>query len=190
MKKYTTDQIFTKIVDILKEKGFYPEDILDYGNACSWKAVPIITEAWSPVFKLDYGGSEGIYLDVSLEGNITDPSKEEIVSIGTFKTLLESDEAMLKMAELQAHFIIEMYKFVNANLDDFTWYGGDVRIIADGKLTGYLSCGSLDKAFENAVKYNKEHLSEGKTAIVRNNITREWYYDDKKRIEGGINENA
>ena len=58
--------------------------------------------------------------------------------LGTFKTLLESDEAMHIMAALLADFVIEEHAYVNDNLDDFTWTGADVCIFGeDGRsLTG------------------------------------------------------
>lgn len=57
----TTEELFNKIKDILKEKGKLPS-ILDNGLA-THKPVPIKTYEFDLVNKLAYGGSEGIYLD-------------------------------------------------------------------------------------------------------------------------------
>ena len=58
----TTADLFNKICDILKEKGTFPE-ILDYALAES-TPIPITTYEFSLKNNLDYGGSEGIYLDL------------------------------------------------------------------------------------------------------------------------------
>ena len=44
-------------------------------------------------------------------------------SLGTFKTLQDSKEAMHVMAALLADFIIELNAYVRANMDDFAWEG-------------------------------------------------------------------
>ena len=105
-KPMTTEELFNKIREILKEKGKLP-DILDYGLS-----------------NLTYGGNEGIYLSLWIEYFVNDERRTN--SVGTFKTLDESNKAMHIMAALLADFIIEEYAYVNANLHDFTWEGADV----------------------------------------------------------------
>ena len=61
-KPMTTEDLFNKINGILKEKGKLP-DILDYGLATS-NPVPIRTYEFELKNNLDYGGYEGIYLDL------------------------------------------------------------------------------------------------------------------------------
>ena len=58
-KPMTTEELFNKIHDILKEKGRIP-DILDYGLA-THRPVPVKTYEFDLVNKLVHGGSEGIY---------------------------------------------------------------------------------------------------------------------------------
>ncbi len=121
----TTEELFDTICKILKEKGKMP-DILDYGLA-THNLVPITNYEFALKDNLDYGGSEGIYLDLWIE-YIAD-GKRCANDLGTFKTLSTDDEAMHIMAALLADFIIEEYAYVNANLDDFTWgarHPGDV----------------------------------------------------------------
>ena len=74
---------------------------------------------------LDYGGSEGIYLDLLIV--YFDDGERRRKGLGTFKTLSKSDEAMHTMAALLADFIIEECAYVNGNLDEFTWEGADVH---------------------------------------------------------------
>ena len=112
----TTEELFNRINVILKEKGKLP-DILDYGLA-THSPVSITNYEYGLKNKLDYGGNEGIYLDMWIE--YTADGTRCANGLGTFKTLRTDDEAMHIMAALLADFIIEEYAYVNANLDDFT----------------------------------------------------------------------
>jgi len=162
----TTEELFNRINGILKEKGKLP-DILDYGLA-THNPVPITNYEYGFRNKLDYGGNEGIYLDLWIE--YTADGKKCVNGLGTFKTLRTDDEAMYIMAVLLADFVIEEYAYVNANLDDFTWEGVDVHVIEEtGEKSkwGYF-CGTMKAALkrkdELLMKYNK--------VIVRDNVTR------------------
>ena len=162
----TTEGLFDTICKILKEKGKLP-DILDYGLA-THSPVSITNYEYGLKNKLDYGGNEGIYLDLWIE--YTAEGKKCANGLGTFKTLRTDDEAIHIMAALLADFIIEEYAYVNANLDDFTWEGVDVHVIegsGEKSKWGY-SCGTMEAALkrkdELLIKYNK--------VIVRDNETR------------------
>ena len=162
----TTEELFNMVSGILKEKGKLP-DILDYGLA-THSPVAIKNYEYGLKNKLDYGGNEGIYLDMWIE--YTAEGKKCASGLGTFKTLRTDDEAMHIMAALLADFIIEEYAYVNANLDDFTWEGVDVHVIEEtGEKSkwGY-SCGTMEAALKRKdgllMKYNK--------VIVRDNETR------------------
>ena len=76
----TTEELFDKIQDRLKEKGRLP-DILDYGLA-THSPVPIKTYEFNLVNKLAHGGSEGIYLDLWIEYYVN--NKREKKRLGTF----------------------------------------------------------------------------------------------------------
>ncbi len=162
----TAEELFNRINGILKEKGKLP-DILDYGLA-THSPVPITNYEYSLQNKLDYGGNEGIYLDLWME--YTADGKSCVSGLGTFKTLRTDDKAMHIMAALLADFIIEEYAYVNANLDDFTWEGVDVHVIEESgekSKWGY-SCGTM----EAALKRKDELLMKYNKVIVRNNATR------------------
>lgn len=118
--------------------------------------------------KLDYGGNEGIYLDLWIEYTVE--GKRCANGFGTFKTLSTDDEAMYIMAALLADFIIEGYAYVNDNLDDFTWEGVDVCPADEsGKRIGWgYSCGTT----EAALKRKDELLMKYNKVIVRDNATR------------------
>ena len=162
----TTEELFNRINIILKEKNKLP-DILDYGLATS-NPVPIKTYQFDLKHNLAYGGSEGIYLDLWIEYFVND--EKRISSLGTFKTLDESSEAMHTMATLLADFIIELNAYVRANEDDFTWEGIYVYPIdGAGKRVGWwYSCSSMEQALEKKDKL----LEEYPQVAIRDNATR------------------
>lgn len=117
----TTEELFNKIRDILKEKGRLP-DILDYGFAIN-KPITIKNYEFELKNNLQYVDSEGIYLDLWIAYFV---DEERLAgSLGTFKTLDSSNEAMHIMAD----FIIQAVSYVNRNQDEFTWEGADVRAL-------------------------------------------------------------
>ena len=162
----TTEELFEKICSLLKEKGKLP-DILDY-HLGPILPKPITIYAFDVRNNLDYGGSEGIYLDLTLkccEGKTTC-----FKDLGTFKTLGTSDQDMHIMAALLADFMIEATRYINANLDDFTWEGADVHPVDDSgekALWGY-SCHTM----EDTLKKKDELLKKFQKVVVRDNATR------------------
>ena len=162
----TTEELFEKINSILIEKSKIP-DILDYGLATS-NPIPIRTYEFDLRNSLNYGGNEGIYLDLwieYLEGN-----EKRRAAIGTYKTLYEDDNAMHIMASLLADFIIEEHSYVNGNLDDFTWEGADVYALKDNgdRVNWRYTCTTM----EAALKKKDELLKHHKKVVVRDNATR------------------
>ena len=162
----TTEELFEKINSILKEKSKIP-DILDYSLATS-NPIPIRTYEFDLRNSLNYGGNEGIYLDLwieYLEGN-----EKRRAAIGTYKTLYEDDNAMHIMASLLANFIIEEYSYVNKNMDDFTWEGADVYALNENgeKMNWGYTCTTM----ESALKKKDELLKHHEKVVVRDNATR------------------
>jgi hypothetical protein len=164
-KPMTTAELFEKVCEILKVDGQMP-DILDYGLAES-HPLPITTYAFEIRNNLDYGGSEGIYLDLWIE-RYADEEKVPY-RLGTFKTLDDTPEAMRTMAQLLADFIVAETRYVNKNRDDFTWEGADVYPIENGKKLdwGY-SCSTM----EAAKRRKDELLKKYDHVLIRNNKTR------------------
>ena len=121
----TTEELFEKINSILIEKSKIP-NILDYSLATS-NPIPIRTYEFDLRNSLNYGGNEGIYLDLWIEYRVENEKRR--AAIGTYKTLYEDDNAMHIMASLLANFIIEEHSYLNGNLDDFTWEGADVHAL-------------------------------------------------------------
>lgn len=162
----TTEELFNRIRDMLKEKGKLPA-ILDYGLAARRPAA-IRTYEFDLTSRLSHGGSEGIYLDLWIEYSVN--GGEEKRKLGTFKTLHEDNEAMHVMAGLLADFIIEEHAYVNDNIDDFTWEGVDVRVLDEnGKRYGW-GCTCCD--METALHRKDELLKKYPQVVVRDNVTR------------------
>ena len=162
----TTEELFEKINSILKEKSKIP-DILDYGHATS-NPIPIRTYEFDLRNSLNYGGNEGIYLDLWIEYRVENEKRR--AAIGTYKTLYEDDNAMHIMALLLADFIIEEHSYVNGNLDDFTWEGADVYALKENgeRMNWGYTCGTM----EAALKKKDELLKHHKKVVVRDNATR------------------
>jgi hypothetical protein len=162
----TTEELFEKIMGILREKDKLP-NILDYGLA-THRPVPITNYEFDLKNNLNYGGNEGIYLDLWIEYSVDGQKQRK--ELGTFKTLSTDNESMHIMATLLADFIIEEYAYVNANLDDFTWEGFDVHPIDEsGK---HSQCGYSCATTEAVLKRKDELLRKYPKVAVRDNATR------------------
>lgn len=100
-KPMDTAEFFTKICDILNDKGIMP-GILDYAIPAH-NPVLITTSGFSFRNNLDYGSNEGIYLDIWITFDKGGRNVQK--GLGTFKTLLEDGTAMETMGKLLAGFI-------------------------------------------------------------------------------------
>ena len=170
-----TAEFFTKICDILTDKGMMPS-ILDYALPV-YNPVLITTSEFEFKNNLDYGSSEGVYLDLWLE--IDKDDKTIKAELGTFKTLLEDYPAMEAMGKLLAGFIFEGRKYVNKNLDNFNWQGWEVYAFDDnGKKAGFsYSCSSMDSAIVQKDKLMEYYPK----VVIRDNETRnEKFYGRSK----------
>ena len=171
----TTKEYFETIYNILSKQGKIP-DILDYKLSTS-NAVPIKTYEFSVGNNLDYGSNEGIYLDLWIE--LYGKKEKQRYRLGTFKTLRIDREAMHKMADLLANFLIEQRIYENKHLDDFTWEGVDVHVIQeDGTVS---SCGYTCSTMEAAMKRKDILLQSYPQVVVRDNTTKkERIYNQEK----------
>ncbi len=176
----TTEELFNRIQDILKEKGRIPS-ILDYGLATR-RPVPVRIYEFDLISKLAHGGSEGIYLDLWIEYSVN--GGEEKRKLGTFKTLHEDNEAIHVMAGLLADFIIEERAYVNEHIDDFTWEGVDVHVLGEnGKRYGW-GCTCCD--METALHRKDELLKKYLQVVVRDNETRKEKVFSRNNPEKGV----
>ncbi len=88
-----SDAFFNMIIEKLKEKDAIttiPNGSveLDYMKNCEYDAEPILTDDFFVTTETDFGGSEGIYMDVYLEKEEKDRTIRR--RIGTVKTLSET----------------------------------------------------------------------------------------------------
>jgi hypothetical protein len=89
--------------------------------------------------------------------------------LGIFKTLDNTPEAMRMMAQILADFIVAGRKYVNDNLDAFTWEGADVYPKEHGiKLNAGYSC----KTMKAAIRRKDELLEMYDQVVIRDNKTR------------------
>lgn len=155
-KPYINKELFNIIVNEIKEQGLLP-DILDYYKPDA-RVVEIKTYEWEVSADLHFGGNEGIYLDLYIEGNLGEDLDK--IWLGTFKTLREDIAALKEMAILQAYFIWYCRKFVDDNIDDFEWTGYRVQFFKGEKKT---------------MDYSTPHRS-GVNNLIKRHYKNEWDY--------------
>lgn len=134
-KPLTTSDLFNIIVKKLEEKGKLP-DILDYHLGDGDKLIK--TSDWHLYGKVNFGGNEGIYLDIYLEGYLDNPCDKNTIfqdiHIGTFKTLYDDYNSFVTMSILNADFIFEEISFYRENSRIFEWLGYNVDCYSNGAL--------------------------------------------------------
>lgn len=147
-KPYTTKEFFDTITKKVLSDHPDIKEIIDYSLG-SFREQEIRSDQFSPEIRIDYGGNEGIYLDFRIRGNLSGDSEQidEIFHIGTVKTLYESDEAMYLMGKLNAALVIETYKFLREEWEDFTW-------------NGYVVSSSLQKPYVGFIVSDERELSK------------------------------
>ena len=147
-KPYTTKEFFDTITEKVLDEHPDIKEIIDYSLASSCEQ-EIRSDQFSPEINIDYGENEGIYLDFRIRGNLSGESgqADEIIHIGTVKTLRESDEAMYLMGKLNAALVIETYKFLREDWEDFMW-------------SGYVVFSSLQKPCVGFIISDKKELSK------------------------------
>ena len=103
----TWEKVFNAVCADMEKVGELP-DILDYHLAPnSAKDVPYDTDNMSvPYARLDYGGSEGIYLTL----HVFDETRK-LVRVGTFKTLYDGEDDIEEMSKLLGRFINALYRW-------------------------------------------------------------------------------
>ena len=159
-KPYTTAEFFNLIIDRVEDAGLLP-DIIDY-SLPTRDIYPIRTYEYFIKNRLDFGGNEGIYLNLWME--MRENGEWVKLDLGTIKTLGETREDMEKMGKLLADFMYEANKFANANLDDFTWSGYNVKLIPVDESKSYSSWDVSTK--ERAIQKKDEALAAGKYSKV------------------------
>ena len=159
-RPYTAGELFNEVTAKMKKEGLLP-DILDYplGNDDRYPACFTDVD-WIVESSLNYGGSEGIYLDLWASGNIRKNQRANMkttVPLGTFKTPYTSRSAMRDMGILLADFIVETSDFVRRNTHNFEFEGCKILLRNDDG-NGYSSYAkTLEEAQKKAEEFRKKN---------------------------------
>ena len=119
-------------------------------------------------FKVRFGSSEGIYLDMFLSGDSDGSGKACDYHFGTYKTLCGDDESFRRMALLGADFALETNHWLTGQLDDFTWTGYDIAFLQCGSEKYRVTCYD---SLENILRYlpaKAEHICHDCIVITEN----------------------
>jgi len=116
-QRMTGGQLFDRIIEQARENGdlarfdaideYILDDTSDKGKLCSYE--------FDPLPAMNFGGSEGIYIDCYLKGKF-DESGRDSLHIGTIKTLDTDLDACKVMGELCGVLMYHENRFVNENL--------------------------------------------------------------------------
>lgn len=166
-KPYTVKELFQLINGRLKEKGVLPS-FLDYGIASGKEDRQILTHFWDVTFKVRFGGSEGIYLDMYLSGDTDGTGVNGDHLFATYKTLERDDDIFLQMAILGAKFSLETYHWLGERLDDFTWTGYDIAFLLGGKEKYRVTCYDSIENIRKYIPAKAEHIPHDSIVITDN----------------------
>jgi len=91
------------------------------------KAIELYDTDFSVSGKVDYGSSEGIYLDLMIEGCFGPDNEYRRESLGTIKTLSDSDEAYRDFCNLTADFVFGVRTYKQEHRDELIRKGFRIR---------------------------------------------------------------
>ena len=124
IKRDTNTELMNNVLQLAKENGHYKraEAIMDYFLPESYEVCKLTDCEFDFKAVVNFGGSEGIYIDCYIEGRFDE--KKPVgscsrLSCGTFKTLGEDLESMQIMGELAGTLIFYAREYVNRNLKRF-----------------------------------------------------------------------
>lgn len=139
IKRDTTKDLFNATLQLVKENGCYDKAaaIMDYVLPNEHESgvredIELSNYRFDVYATAQFGGSEGIYIDVWLSGEYSETELkvynhsrgqlevETRRSIGTFKTLKDDLEAMMIMGELAGAFVYWSHQYVNQNIARYT----------------------------------------------------------------------
>ncbi len=125
-KHETSQSLFAAIMKMARESGHFKEidEILDYDSASSYdyeNRRPITSEEFDTVFSVDYGGSEGIYIDARITGFPFGREAGEVrFGFGTLKSLNRGLQSMMLMGKACGILQYFSHEYVNNNIDRFS----------------------------------------------------------------------
>jgi hypothetical protein len=135
----TTRDLFNAVLQLVKANGCFEkaEAILDYhlpnlSESNIREDIELSNYRFDFNATVQFGGSEGIYIDCYLSGEFTEGKRkmynastgttetETRRHIGTFKTLRDDLESMMIMGELCGALVYYAHEYVNKNIDRYT----------------------------------------------------------------------
>lgn len=103
-------------------------NILDYSLCVDeQKCVDLYDIEFDVKGDLHFGGNEGIYLFMYMDGVFQENGECTTAPLITYKTLCEDKEALKMMAEIQAEFIWQSRKWIDNNQDQLMRRGWRVK---------------------------------------------------------------
>lgn len=128
--KFLTSRELAKTVNerISKELPAKMTNILDYSLCVNERnCVDLYDVAFDVKGDLYFGGNEGIYLHMYMDGIFQENGESTTVPLITYKTLYEDKKALKIMAEIQAEFIWQARKWIDDNEEQLTRRGWRVK---------------------------------------------------------------
>ena len=124
IKRDSAIDLFNGILKTARDAGALQEldRIIDYDSACEFEEKnkrPISNYEFNCIFSVDFGGSEGIYIDAWLNGYLDESGHTQRLHFGMIKTLERDLAAMKIMGE--ACGILQYYAsaYLNKNLSRY-----------------------------------------------------------------------
>lgn len=122
LKRDTNEDMMQATHDLLVKSGLYgkAENIMDYFLPESYEVRNLTNYEFDFRAVVNFGGSEGIYVDCYIHGIFDDTGKTKDLPCGTYKTLREDREAMMIMGELSGALTYYNHVYVNQELNRYT----------------------------------------------------------------------
>jgi|GEM_PF-6475342 len=120
INNYTVKELWSEAMSQVKQDPIWLEDcgMLDYVLGED-ESTPFTSYEFNNYATTEFGGSEGIYSHIMLDGRFFDYQKSSRYRIGVLKTLGCSKEDYLKMARLSTLIAYYIHKIVNENINRF-----------------------------------------------------------------------
>lgn len=105
---------FKNVESIVVKEKRYPESLFDYAlPSTKNKDVEINTIYFDVVSVVSFGTSEGIYLDLYIQGEYNSDCADGRIHLATYKTLYETDIAYITTGVYGCEFCLAARKFLN-----------------------------------------------------------------------------
>lgn len=121
IRRDTTADLFNAVLRLARESGHFAEvdPILDYADAW-FEECELSNYEFDALFCVNFGGSEGIYIDAYIRGVFDESGKSGIKRIGTIKTLRDDLEGMELMGKACGTLTYFARQYVNQEIDRYT----------------------------------------------------------------------